>query len=89
MVDRIKVANGVWQETIGEIQGVIEDYFSKLFTASNIQGKLSDMESVKQVSEVENAGLLAKITNVEVKDAMFSMHPGKVSGFDGSDPAFY
>ncbi|XP_017251667.1 uncharacterized protein LOC108222250 [Daucus carota subsp. sativus] len=88
-VDRIKDANGVWQETKGEIQGVVEDYFSRLFTSSNLQGKLSNREVVKQVSDVENAELHTEVTVAEVKDVVFSMHPDKASGLDGFNPAFY
>ncbi|XP_074369678.1 uncharacterized protein LOC141711143 [Apium graveolens] len=88
-VDKIKDANGVWQEEKEDIQRVIEDYFSELFTASNLQGSLSDREVVKQVSDLENEELLGEITGEEVKEAIFSMHPDKASGIDGFNPAFY
>lgn len=37
-MDRIKDDNGDWKETAREIQGVIENYFSRLFMASNLEG---------------------------------------------------
>ncbi|KAL8089304.1 hypothetical protein AgCh_038925 [Apium graveolens] len=80
---------GKIQEEKEDIQRVIEDYFSELFTTSNLQGSLSDREVVKQVSDLENEELLGEITCEEVKEAVFSMHPYKASGIDGFNPAFY
>lgn len=88
-MSRIKDSNGVWTETKQEIQEVVEAYFSQLFTASGGNGKLSDEEVVKHVSEAENKELMAKVTLEEVRSAVFSMHPDKSPGPDGLNPAFF
>lgn len=76
-MDRIKDSNGNWKETPTEIREVIEGYFSHLFIASNLDGKLSDREGVKQVSDLDNENLIAEVTHEEVKQAVFSMHLDK------------
>lgn len=88
-MDRIKDASGDWKETPDEIRKVIEEYFGPLFTASNLEGKLSERESVKQVSKEDNENLMAEVTWEEVKYAVFSIHPDKSSGPDGLNPAFF
>lgn len=86
---RIKDANGIWQETPEAIHGVVEEYFSQLFTSSNVDGNLSDREDIQKISETENEELIAPITAEEVKTAVFSMHPDKFPGPDGFNPAFF
>lgn len=88
-VDRIKDSEGNWKETPDEIKAAIEGYFSQLFTASNLEGKLSDREVVKQTSDIDNENLMAEVSYEEVKHATFSMHPDKASGPDGLNPAFF
>lgn len=79
----------MWHETTEGIHGVIEEYFSQLFTSSNVDGKLSDREVVQQVSSTDNETLIAPITPKELKDAVFSMHPDKSPGPDGFNPTFF
>ncbi|XP_074352278.1 uncharacterized protein LOC141691438 [Apium graveolens] len=69
--ERIKNDEGEWKETTEEIQEVIEDYFSKLFTAQTTDGKLSHRERVSRVTASDNEALLAEITPEEVKEAAF------------------
>lgn len=88
-MDRIKDENGEWKETPAEIQGVIESYFSRLFTTSNLDGRLSYREVVKQVSEIENEELVVEVTIEEVKNDVFSMHPDKAPVSDGLNPVFF
>lgn len=71
-LEKIKDDQGIWREKTDEIRGVIEDYFSRLFTASNIDGKLLNNEDVKQVSASDNEKLIADITSEEVKQSVFS-----------------
>lgn len=88
-VYRIKDADGVWRETKQEVRGVVEEYFSKLFASSSEGGDLSNREYVRQISDQENDELIADITEDEVKNAVFSMHPDKSPGPDGFNPAFF
>ncbi|KAL8120291.1 hypothetical protein AgCh_017451 [Apium graveolens] len=89
MVERIKDNSGNWCETPEEVQVVIEDYFSSLFTSVNSNGRLSEREEVGRISEIENDGLISAVTEEEVKSAVFSMHSEKSPGSDGFNPAFY
>lgn len=68
---------------------MVEKYFSELFKASSLDGKLSLREYVTQVSENENMGLISDITTEEVTEAVFSMHPDKSPRPDGFNPAFF
>lgn len=68
---------------------VIESYFVGLFHASCIDGKLSEREVVKQVSETDNEELMIGVSVEEVKTIVFFMHPDKASGPDGFNPSFY
>ncbi|XP_074323748.1 uncharacterized protein LOC141660660 [Apium graveolens] len=49
-IERIKDADGNWQETSEAIQRVIEGYFMDLFASSNADGRLSEREIVKQLT---------------------------------------
>ncbi|XP_074355726.1 uncharacterized protein LOC141695374 [Apium graveolens] len=86
---RIKDTGGEWKETEEEIQGVITNYYAEVFQTLGLNGKLSDRETVNQVTEDENANLVAEITYEEVRSAVFSMHPDKSPGQDGLNPAFF
>lgn len=88
-LERIKDTNGIWQETPEEVQQVIEKYFEDLFTASKFDGQLSEREKVKQVTENDNVELLMPVTNDEVKEDVFAMHPDKACGPDGLNPTFF
>lgn len=88
-LQRIKNDGGEWEENTKEIQDVIENYFSKLFTAKTLDGRMSDRNMVKTVSSSDNEILLSEITPKEVKEAAFSMHPDKVPGPDGLNPIFF
>lgn len=54
---RIKNEDGEWTESEEDIQGVVTNYFSKLFKPSCLNGKLSDRDVVNQVIELENIKL--------------------------------
>lgn len=88
-INRIKDVHGEWKDTEEEIQAVIVNYFTEIFSSSGVAGRLSDREKVNQVAESENNELIAEITDAEVKSAVFSMHPEKSPGHDGLNPAFF
>lgn len=75
--------------TTEEVRRVIEEYYTQLFSTSTQNGKLSERECVKQVSEVENMQLISDVTYDEVKTATFSMHPDNSPGPDGLNPTFF
>ncbi|XP_074374021.1 uncharacterized protein LOC141714399 [Apium graveolens] len=88
-LERIKNAEGEWQETKEGVHGVITEYFTDLFQARNVDGCLSEYEQVNILSDEENRELIADISVTEVKTVVFSMHADKASGPDGFNPAFY
>lgn len=89
LLQRIQNNDGEWKDTPGEIQEVIESYFTQLFSSTNMNGSLSGRDTVKQVSDEDNVELVKDVTEVEVKEAVFSMHPDKSPGPDGLNPAFF
>lgn len=46
-------------------------------------------DKVNQVSEADNIELVEEITEDEVKEVVFSIHPDKSPGPDGLTPAFF
>ncbi|XP_074346543.1 uncharacterized protein LOC141685333 [Apium graveolens] len=61
-VKKIQNSDGVWCEKNEEIQNVIESYFSNLFTAATLDGRLSEHEEVKKLTEQHKLGMLPIIT---------------------------
>ncbi|XP_074352289.1 uncharacterized protein LOC141691448 [Apium graveolens] len=88
-LQRIKGKVGEWREIIGEIQGVIEGYFTTLFQSSTEIGGLMHNEVVKHITDDESDYLISDITSEEVKVAAFSRHPDKFPGIVGLNPAFF
>lgn len=88
-ISRLKDSNGDWQEDKDGIQKIITDYFSELFQSTVADGRLTDRESVKQVTSEQNQSLIMPVTDEEVKHAAFSMHPDKSPGLDGLNPGFF
>ncbi|XP_074347573.1 uncharacterized protein LOC141686437 [Apium graveolens] len=89
VLQRIKNMEGAWRESTEEIQVVIEDYFTELFSSSVLNGKLSEREEIKKISDEDNMEHMAEVTIEEVKAAVFSMHPDKSPGPDGLNPVFF
>lgn len=68
---------------------MITEYFSNLFKCEEDGGSLSRGERVETMTQEDNEALLTKVTEVEVKSAVFSMHPDKSPGPDGLNPTFF
>lgn len=81
---------GVWTKKEEEVQDIIIRYFENLFTTTmEADGKLTDRERVTQVTREQNEELMKHVTEEEVKETTFSMHPEKSPGIDGLNPGFY
>lgn len=78
-----------WCTTSAEIDGLIYDYFSNLFTTDGCQNDevLNCVET--KITEEQNELLLAPFTASKVKAALFEMHQDKSPRLDGMNPAFY
>lgn len=60
-----------------------------MFTATSLNGQLSQRDEVSQISMQENVDRVLDVTEEEVCDAVFAMHPEKSPGIDDFNPAFY
>ena len=82
--------NGVWCVGDENVAGMLEDYYSKLFTTSN----LSNFDEVTQhvgqiVAEEMNKDLIGDFNRRGVERALNQMAPLKALGSDGMPPIFY
>lgn len=85
----IRNSQGQWISSSTEIDSEIVAHFDNLFK-SNGYGTADMLRCVEtQVTTEQNSLLLAPFSGVEVKDALFDMHPDKSPGPDGMNPAFY
>ncbi|KAL8106747.1 hypothetical protein AgCh_023493 [Apium graveolens] len=88
-IRRLKNAQGEWIEKDGAIQELITQYFGDIFTSADTGNDLSERLSLKQISEDQKQFLIMPITDLEVKEALFAIHPDKAPGNDGLNPAFF
>ncbi|KAL8106740.1 hypothetical protein AgCh_023486 [Apium graveolens] len=72
-----------WIEKDGAIQELITQYFGDIFTSADTGDDLSERLSFKQISEDQKQFLIMPITDLEVKEALFAMHPDKTPGLGG------
>ncbi|XP_062028872.1 uncharacterized protein LOC133744858 [Rosa rugosa] len=83
---------GQWCDDDDGMEKVVTNYFTKMFTASNI-----DLEAVETtlaaiqpcVTHGMNEKLCASYSQEEVKNALFQMYPTKSPGPDGMPPIFF
>ena len=68
---------------------MVKDYFLQLFIATPIQRSYSNMLSQRHVTRSNNESLIFPFTFDEFELAFKQMHPDKVPGLDGLNPAFY
>lgn len=86
---RLCNSQGHWCSNHDEIDGMIVEYFSTLFKTKGCSSA-DVLACVKtSITEDQNMTLLAPFSTIEIKDALFYMHPDKSPGPDGMNPAFY
>lgn len=71
------------------LENVITEYFTTLFKSSNIEWSEVVHCIESKISAEQNVVLLSPMTENEVKNALFHMHPDKSPGPDGMTPDFY
>lgn len=76
-------------EGVSGLNEVMVKYFVGLFSASNTEWEAVTDCMTTKISIVQNEEMLAAVKEVEVKNALFSMHPDKSPGPDGMSPGFY
>ena len=83
-------ARGVWQENEEVMGEIVLDYYTDLFTSSN----LIDFDEIlgamqPRVTSSMNQKITMEFTADEVNMALKQMYPLKASGLDGIPPLFY
>ena len=89
LISRLKDDSGVWQDNEEEVQKMMVAYFQALYMSEGCNdGGCIDVIS-PTISNDDNAFLTAPFTEMEIKEAVFSMHPDKSPGPDGMNIAFF
>ncbi|XP_061998976.1 uncharacterized protein LOC133716286 [Rosa rugosa] len=84
--------DGNWREDDAGLEEVITSYFTKMFSASEIDIEALDrtLEAiVPSVTSQMNEDLCAPYTREEIRFALFQMYPTKSPGPDGMPPLFF
>ncbi|KAM6599952.1 hypothetical protein CsatA_019561 [Cannabis sativa] len=89
LIHKLQKDDGTWADWDNGLPDVIVDYFKTLFSSGTCQSLNVTNGISPTISEAHNVSLLAPITDEEVKDALFQMHPDKAPDPDGMTPAFY
>ncbi|XP_060965512.1 uncharacterized protein LOC133034440 [Cannabis sativa] len=88
-ISKLKDTSGTWKDWDNGLADVVVEYFSSLFSASNLSSDMVVQSIQSRVSTRINEDLNQPILAEEVRKAVFSMHPDKSPGPDGMTPAFY
>ncbi|KAH9727416.1 reverse transcriptase domain-containing protein [Citrus sinensis] len=88
-IEKLRNNQGMWVSNTLELDDLIVEHFQKLFSSGGCfcDPIVSCIEP--SVIVMHNQLLLEPFTAVDVKEALFSMHPDKSLGPDGMNPAFY
>lgn len=75
-----------WENGLADL---VSRYFDNLFKASDLNWQ-EFIDCIPQViTGAQNIELLKPVEEIEVKTALFQMHPDKAPGPDGMTPAFF
>ena len=86
---RLKDDSGVWRDNEEEVEKMLLYYFQALYMSEGSNdGGCTDVITPMILND-DNAFLTASFTEMEIKEAVFSMHPDKSPGPDGMNPAFF
>ena len=89
-ISTLQRENGTWCESEGEVGDEINVYFEKLFTSSNPRQVDAILSGIPQVITAQMNNKLTKpVSEMEVRKAVFSLHPNKAPGPDGMTPFFF
>ncbi|XP_010431111.1 PREDICTED: uncharacterized protein LOC104715400 [Camelina sativa] len=80
--------NNVWDDTPLGMERIASNYFEELFKSSDVSSISDILQEISPIiTDSMNQSLTRKITESEVRKALFAMHPEKSPGPDGGfDP---
>lgn len=79
----------MWKEWNDGLEELIVDYYTELFSASQVDS-VEVLDSVTSaITREQNLKLSMPVTDDEVKEALFQMHPDKSPGPDGMTLVFF
>ncbi|XP_062010699.1 uncharacterized protein LOC133727086 [Rosa rugosa] len=84
--------DGTWCEDDAGMERIVSSYFTKMFTASELDFEAMDttISAIQPcVSHEMNEELCRQYTREEIKCALFQMYPTKSPGPDGMPPLFF
>lgn len=82
--------SGEWCEGEEETCKEILDYFTQIFSSDKPGDFAEILQGIPQtVTAAMNRKLIRPVTDQEISQAVFSMHPNKSPGPDGMSPAFF
>ncbi|KAL1191046.1 putative ribonuclease H protein [Cardamine amara subsp. amara] len=83
-------SDNIWEESEKGMEDIASGYFRELFSKSNTSGIEETVQVLQPlITESMNRVLTKVITEKEVKNALFAMHPEKAPGPDGMTALFY
>lgn len=83
-------ASGEWKELDDEVQGIIVQYFSNIFSTSNPSGFTEVLSGVgRSVTQAMNNILTTDVTVEEIKLVVFQMEASKAPGPNGFTTSFF
>lgn len=68
---------------------IVHNYFNELYTGDTTENETSHMISPRKITEDQNSMLIQELKFEEFLEVIKKMHPDKVSGPDGLNPAFF
>ncbi|KAL8091605.1 hypothetical protein AgCh_034018 [Apium graveolens] len=88
-IQKLKDENGSWVKWQDGLKELLTNYYQELYSSSQVDSD-EVINCVKpKISEEQNVQLMKEITEEEVREAIFHMHPDKAPGPDGMTPTFF
>ncbi|XP_074377107.1 uncharacterized protein LOC141718627 [Apium graveolens] len=85
---KLKDENGSWVEWQDGLKELLTNYYQELYSSSQVDND-EVINCVKpKISEKQNVQLMKEITEEEVREAIFHMHPDKAPGPDGFSKSY-